>query len=128
MSDFTKLSALVNEQFTVTKVGGFKFKHWNQAAGKMEVSDVQTEGYRKVYQVETDKGLLDLGTGQMGTLLEAVSVNGKADVIGRTFGVKSNGKQGMEIRYFFNAEPLSAAEESQDPEFNNPITMDEIPF
>lgn len=102
MSDFTKLSALVNNNFTVVAVGGFRWKKWDDVSKTMLVSGSYEKDYRKLYQVETDKGMLDMGTGQIGNLLEAVFHDGKADLIGRTFYVKSNGKTGMDIRYYFN--------------------------
>lgn len=38
----------------------------------------------------------------MGNLLEGVMHAGKADILGVTYEVKSNGKSGLEIRYFLN--------------------------
>lgn len=129
MSEFTKLSNLIGDTFTVIKVQGFTYKQWDNVAKKMLSSDVQISGYRKLYQVESDKGLMDLGPQQYGNLLESVSSGGKSDIIGRTFEVKSNGKQGMEIRYYLNPQPLATEEESQDSEdFDQPINLSEIPF
>ena len=108
MADYTKLSNLVNDQFTVTKVNGYTYKKWDNENKKMLMSDQWQEGYRKLYQVETDKGQLDMGPGQLGNLLEAVLTDGKADLNGKAFAVKSNGKTGMDIRYFFN--PVKPAE------------------
>ena len=109
---FTKLSALVGEEILIKTVSGYKFKKWDDATKKMLVSDNYKEGYRKLYQVETDKGLMDLGSGQLGSLLEAVFDKGKADLIGRTFYIKSNGKQGLDIRYYFNPVEPANQEES----------------
>ena len=100
---YTKLSNLVNGEFTVIKAWGFGWKKWNDQANKMEISDTYKEGFRKVYQLDTDKGTIDLGSGQLSSLLEAVYRNGVANLNGRTFTVKSNGKTGMDVRYFFNA-------------------------
>ena len=109
---YTKLSALVGEEILIESVSGYKFKCWNDSTKKFEVSDNYKEGYRKLYQVTTDKGQLDLGTGQLGSLLEAVFDKGKADLIGKTFHVKSNGKSGMDIRYYFN--PVEPTEDWDD--------------
>jgi hypothetical protein len=38
----------------------------------------------------------------MATLLEAVCNKGEADINNKIFEVKSNGKTGIDIRYFFN--------------------------
>lgn len=101
-NQFTKLSQLIDKEFTIESVGGYKFKRWDGDNRKMLTLDHWEEGYRKIYPIETDKGKLDLGTGQIGNLLEAVMWHGESHLIGKTFKVKSNGKTGMEIRYFFN--------------------------
>lgn len=148
MADFTKLSALVDNNFTVQSVNGFRWKKWDEASKTMLVSGSWAEDHRKLYQVETDKGQLDLGTGQLGNLLEAVFHEGKADLIGRTFYVKSNGKSGKEIRYFFNttnpsqtsfvpkdqgaSAPVSsqtaAVELPPVENYDNPVNLEDIPF
>lgn len=106
---YTKLSALIDQDFTVESVMGFVFKKWDDGNKKMLTSDEWQEGYRKLWQVSTDRGLLDLGDGQMGNLLVGVMHGGKADIVGRTFHVKSNGKTGMDIRYYLN--PVKEAQE-----------------
>lgn len=114
---YTKLSALVGSTFTVNQVAEFTFKKWDQTQSKMLVSPSWQEGYRKLYPVTTDKGLMDLGSGQLGSLLEAVFYGGKADLIGNTFKVKSNGKSGMDIRYYFEVTKQtneSVVEQSDD--------------
>jgi len=138
MAEFTKLSELVNGTFTVNKVWGYKWKMWDNEARKMLVSDTWQKDYRKVYSVDTDKGSLDLSASQLGILLEAVVHNGTSDLNGVTFQVKSNGKTGMDIRYFFNAHsrtpkveaPVEPAEKKEVP-FVNPnddIDLDSIPW
>lgn len=102
---FVKLSNLVDDEFTVERVYEPKWKLWSQGESRMLVSESPQKGYRKVYGVVTDKGIIDLGAGQLGNLLEGVAYNGKADIINRTFTVKSNGKTGMEIRYWLNPKP-----------------------
>ena len=116
---FNKLSALVDEQFTVLKVGEYTFKKWDASTGKMMVSVSFEKGYRKIYPVTTDKGLMDIGMGQLGTMLEAVSHEGKADLKDKTFMLKSNGKTGIDIRYFFN--PVKK-------EYDDPVIEVENPF
>jgi hypothetical protein len=130
MSDFVKLSSLVGDRFTVKKVLGYKYKMWNDAEKRMVVSEVKQKGFRKLYQVETDKGLLDLGTGQMGNLLEPVFQDGLADINLRTFEVTSNGETGINIRYYFN--PLPEVSPLQDKELNGnneqEPNWEDIPF
>lgn len=110
---FTKLSALIDENITIESVGGYSYKAWDAQNNKMLVSDTPVKGYRKLWQVVTDKGQLDLGSGQMGNLLEGVMHAGQSNIIGATFSVKSNGKTGMEVRYYLN--PVKTAPpETQD--------------
>jgi hypothetical protein len=131
MTDFTKLSDLVNGTFTVNKVYGYKWKMWDNNEKKMLVSDVWQKDYRKVYQVETDKGTLDMSASQLGVLLENVVKDGQANLNGQTYQVKSNGKTGMDIRYFFNVvrdsepKPEPKLEPSNEPDDFN---IDDIPF
>lgn len=114
--NYTKLSDLVNEEITILSVPSYQFKMWDKTNGRMLVSDTYEKGYRKLYQVVTDKGQLDLGSGQLGNLLEPVFHAGKADIIGVTYSIKSNGKTGLDIRYYFNPVRMEA-----------PITQDELP-
>lgn len=108
---FVKMSDLVNSQFTVDSVGKFVFKKWDNDEKKMLMSETWVQGYNKVYPVNTDKGTVDMNSGKMGEMLESVSRDGQSTIIGRTFNVKSNGKTGMEIRYFLNPERLDTTGE-----------------
>lgn len=102
-TNFNKLSNLIDQDITIESVLGYQYKMWSPTENKMLTSENWQEGYRKLWQVVTDKGQLDLGDGQMGNLLVGVMHAGKADIVGATFHVKSNGKQGMDIRYYLNA-------------------------
>jgi hypothetical protein len=129
MTDFTKLSNLVDDTFKVEKVWGYKWKKWDNEASKMLVSETYQEGFSKKYELDTDKGKLDLGSGQLGSLLEAVFKNGVADLNDKTFEVKSNGKTGMDIRYYFN--PIWNLKEEavqQDAKEETDELFDSIPF
>lgn len=100
--NYTKLSALVGDEFTIEQAGGWTFKKWNTEAKRMETSDTYQEGFRKMYTIDTNKGRMDLGSGQLGSLLEIAYHKGESSLNGKTFTVKSNGKSGIDIRYFFN--------------------------
>jgi len=140
--EYTKLSNLVNGTFTINKMFGYKWKMWDNTEKKMLVSDIWQKDYRKIYGAETDKGILDLSASQMGVLLETVSKNGEANLNGRTFQVKSNGKTGMDIRYFFNAvhdnhnqieKPVETNQAPEKPAVQSDfelgeINLDDIPF
>jgi hypothetical protein len=114
---FTKLSALIDDEFTVQGYLGYRWKMWDDNLKKMQVSDEFVKGYQKKHQFETDKGLLDLGPGQVGNLLEGIlSRDGRAEPIKRTFSVKSNGKTGIDIRYYINPvrKPVEAPKDVVD--------------
>lgn len=125
---YTKLSALVDDTFKVEKVFGYKFKMWDNNERKMLMSDTWVKGYQKKYTLETDKGVLDLSAGQMGNLLEAITQDGRADINGRTFLVKSNGKSGMDIRYFLNVAKEQVAKPDNHEETEVPFNLDDIGF
>lgn len=118
MNDYTSLKKLVGDEFTVEEAYGYKWKKWEPEAKKMLQSDTYEEGFKKVYSVKTDKGVMDLSPSQLGQLLEATYQKGKADINQLTFVVKSNGKDGMDIRYFLNLKRTEPKKESDDlPDF-----------
>lgn len=122
---YTSLGKLVGDKFTVKSVGAYKFKMWDTATKHMVIHDTPHEGFSKKWQVETDKGTLDLGTGQLGNLLESVMKDGVADINGRTFEVRSNGKEKLEVRYFLN--PVKDFEPEPTVTTSEPMPED-IPF
>lgn len=130
---YTKLSELVGKTMTIKSINGYKWKMWSAPDKRMVSKDTYFEGASKKYQVDTDKGLLDLGTGQLGNLLEAVFKDGQADLNGKTFKVESNGKTGMDIRYYFSEvkdfepEP-SETKQEQDDDLKRDDDLGEIPF
>lgn len=146
MQEYVKLGALINQVFTVEKVGQVSYKMWDTTQNKMLVADVPTKGYSKKYRVETDKGILELSSAQLSQLLEGVVKDGVSDINGRSFQVTSNGKTGMEIRYWLNPVTSQPKPQSiQDPEVkakleaarpveivntldDDPIDLSSIPF
>lgn len=136
---YIKLVDLVDNSFTVEKVFYPQYKMWDNDAKRMLISDRWEKGYRKIYGVVTDKGTLDLSSNQIGTMLESVSKGGEAKITGRTFNVKSNGKTGMDIRYYINpvkeerqeSEAWNKAREmfaKKEEEDNNEDILSDIPF
>lgn len=126
---YTKLKDLVDKDFTVEKVWGYKWKMWDNVAKSMLVSDTYVAQHRKVYDVDTDKGKMDISSTQFASMLEGVSSNGEANVVGRTFHVKSNGKTGMEIRYYINpVRDKQPKEWDGKEEEDNSIDIGDIPF
>lgn len=102
-TQYTSLKALTDDSFTVKSVDkDVIYKKWDDAEKKYVTSDGPEKGFSKKYVVQTDKGQLELGIQQFGSLLEATFSDGKADVNNKTFEVKSNGKTGIDVRYFLN--------------------------
>lgn len=124
---YTKLSALVGSSFTVERAYGYTWKKWDQASGRMLSSEDYAEGFKKTYSLDTDKGKLDVGPGQLGNLLESAYNQGRADLIGKTFDVKSNGKTGIDIRYYLNLSKSQSKEEVEEIG-NEPLDIENIPF
>lgn len=125
---FVKLGQLVDDTFTITHARGYTWKKWDNENSKMLMSDEWQEGYQKKYQLDTDKGTLDLGSGQLASLLEAVYKDGKADINGRTFKVKSNGKQGLDIRYYFSAVQTESQGDVVPTDVTNEVDLSAIPW
>ena len=137
---YIKLSDLVNSEFTVLEAYGFKWKMWSPDTKRMLMSDDYIQGYQKKYSLKTDRGSLDLGSGQLSSLLEAVYYKGEANINGKTFAVKSNGKSGMDIRYFFNLKrdakpapmPLKQVQDvaltAEEFDECEPVDISQIPF
>lgn len=125
---YTKLSELVGDQFTIERAYGYQWKMWDTVSKRMLISETYEQGYRKIYSLDTDKGKLDLGSGQLSSLLEAVYKNGAADINGKTFSVKSNGKSGMDIRYYFNLVKDAPVRDTVVEDITDDINLDDIPF
>lgn len=112
---YTKLKDLIDDQFTIVKVNGYNFKQWDNESKRMISEPRYFPGSRKLYTIETDKGVLDLSEHQLGSLFASCQHAGKSDLIGVVVGVKSNGKTGMDIRYYLNPlkmEKVKTEEES----------------
>lgn len=124
--DYVKLSDLVGKTFRVDKVWGYQFQMWDAANKKMLRSDTWQEGYRKTYNLETDQGKLTVSAGQLGQMLEVYVKDGKSDLVGQGISVKSNGKQGMDIRYFFNRGEVQPANDEVAPVPEGDIDMSQV--
>lgn len=107
--NYIKMAELVDKDFTVDRLGLHKFIAWDNANNKYVTEDTWFKGAQKKYPVETDLGTVDMGANHIGAMFEGVQSNGESNIIGATFHVKSNGKTGMDIRYFIN--PVRVAKE-----------------
>lgn len=133
MATFVKLGDLVDKKFTIVKNNGYKWKKWDKEANKMLVSDTPqkfAEGWNKKYTIETDKGIVDLTETQVGKLLTGGLKGNTADLSNLIVELKSNGKAGMDIRYFFNVVGRAEGEVQLDNEegWQEEPNADEIPF
>lgn len=97
---YAKLSEL--ESFTLRSYNGYKWKKWDADNRKMLVSDTYQKEYSKKYSFETEHGTLELGAGQMKSILLEMFDHRKPRLQNLTFNVKTNGETGKDIRYFFN--------------------------
>jgi|TARA_Y100000310_G_C20689413_1_gene821218 hypothetical protein len=118
--EFTSFKKLVNDEFTVVKNNGYKFKKWDVQTSKMLVSESPQQGFRKVFTLETDKGMLDASEAQLGQMLSRVIKGNVADISNVKYKVGSNGKTGMEIRYFIS--PVIENTEQPSPEIEEDIS------
>lgn len=112
------------DQFTIKSIASPHFQKWDKENKQMLKDPGYVEGYKKVWEATTDKGILTLSRDQMGQMLIAFLDNGKCDVVGKTFKVKTNGKEGMEIRYFINGVYDAPSKSEEEPKEDG----SELPF
>lgn len=93
---------LIGTTFHVNDVAKRQFRMWDDSEGKYSFSDTPKKGYSPFWKLTLDDGDWSASGGQYSQLLLACEDGGMADVLGKTFSCESNGKSGMEIRYFFN--------------------------
>jgi hypothetical protein len=110
---YVKLSALVDSEFTINKVNGYKYQAWDAQNNRMISEDDWFKDSKKVYAVDTDKGQLNLSESQLGTIFVKIQHAGQSDVNGCTVAVKSNGKSGIDIRYYLNPQKVQPSQQSE---------------
>lgn len=105
--EYIKLKEL--KRFKILQGFGFKYKRWNDTTKKYESSEewkTPKERWQKKYdyKIMTDNGerYLELSSSQVGQLLELCLIGDTSMLANNYFSVRNNGKQGKEIRYFFN--------------------------
>lgn len=123
---WTKLNALVDKDFTVEKVWGYKWKAYIN--GEFRESDKWEKGYSKKWEVDTETNKVELSQSQIGSMLESVMKNGESNIIGKTFHVKSNGKSGIDIRYFINPVYDKQPDQWESDTEEDKVNVDDIPF
>lgn len=106
---YAKLSELDGKSFTVTKAFGYSFKKWDEASHRMLMetqwrAGLREEGYKKMYGIDTNIGILDISEAQMKNMLETVYKEGVADINGKTFKVKRVVGKNDIPTYYFNVD------------------------
>ena len=100
MAEFIKLSTV--SEFTIVKPIKSYWLRWDDEKKEYERSESYQEGFQQKFQIETDKGIIDFSGSQLGQLFFEGREGLTSDINGKTFEVRTNGKQGKDIRYFLN--------------------------
>lgn len=108
--EYIKLADLSGYRFKVLEMQGYLWKRFNEETKKYETSDKAEPGYQKKYTVliKSDfKGTpedykVEMSASQVGTMLEQCLVGENASIKDTYWNLKTNGKTGIEVRYWFN--------------------------
>lgn len=122
------LKLATTSRFTPKAFLGSKYKKFDD--GKWLQSNTPAFGFRQMFAFETEDGILELGSGQLGNMLsQCMDFDGSASIIDKTFTVASNGKEGTEKRYFIDR-VLGQVASVHTPtiEEKTPVNPDDIPF
>lgn len=121
---YAKLSE-VGEFTIINPIKSF-WQKYNEADNTFEKKDDYFEGATQKFQIDTTAGRIDFSKNQLEQMFFGARVGLTSDINGKSFWVKTNGKQGKEIRYFINIK--KAGTESASPTEALPtIQMDELP-
>ena len=114
--DFKKVGELVGSEITIRSFDSVEYVLFQQGEKPLKSATPQ-KGYKKVVKLVIYAGqeyMVGFSGGQVSQMMEAAMQGLKADLTDKTFAIKSNGKSGMDIRYFFNLikeeEPFTAAD------------------
>jgi hypothetical protein len=111
---YVKMADLVDNEFTVESVGLAKYVAWDNDNKRFLTEDNWFKGASKKYPITTNLGTVDMSATNVGNMFEGVQHAGQSNIVGATFNVKSNGKTGMEIRYFINPVKSSSQQSGYD--------------
>lgn len=112
-------------EFTILKpVKSYWFK-WDAANKKALKSEKWEAGYTQKFDIDTDMGIISFSRDQLQQMFFAARKGLTSDINHKRFGVKTNGKQGIEVRYFLNLIPQE--EEIQvDNQVDNSIPLEDL--
>ena len=92
--------------FTIKTYKGKNWVFWNATEKKMLKSETWIKDYKAQYQFELDNGdVLSLSKDQVGQMLVNCLETGKA-LSGASFEAKTNGKTGLDTRWYINLNNL----------------------
>jgi len=91
---------LVGKSFHIQDVSPRQFRMWSE--NKFVYSDTPKKSYQAFWKITLDQGSWSASGGQYSQILLAAEKEGMSDVLDKTFYCESNGKTGMDIRYFFD--------------------------
>lgn len=121
MPNYTYLKNTPN--FTIKSYKGKNFVFWNATEKKMLKSETWIKDYKAQYQFELDNGdILSLSKDQTGQMMVNALEVGKP-LAGLSFEAKTNGKTGLDTRWFINLSkaspsPISSPKKSLADELN----------
>lgn len=87
------------------------YSRWDEELKKYENVDVPTKGYSAKYIFECEDFLVSLSSSQFGQMLEACWMEDCSIPVGKIFRVNTNGKTGIEIRYYINLDYQTVTDE-----------------
>jgi len=99
MKEFKKLLDGMN--FTLKSYNKKIFSRFNKETNKFETSPTWIKGYQPKYIFEAEDCMLSLSKDQLGQILVGCFEE-KNDWKDTKFYVKTNGKTGLEVRYYIN--------------------------
>ena len=112
MNTYVKLSAV--KEFLLESIEGYSWFMLDATINKPQKSQEWFEGASKTWNLITDKGNMTVSQGQMSQMLVAAFDGQISEPVGKTFTVKTNGKEGKDRRYFINLKKTEAKEEQVD--------------
>lgn len=117
-TNYVKLSGVT--EFLLEELVGTQYFKWDQVTNKPQRSQEWFEGGKKQYVLNTDKGQMTVSQGQFSQILLAAFDGATSEPVGKTFTVKTNGKSGLDLRYFIDLKKGQAPVEE--------VNMESIPF
>jgi hypothetical protein len=101
-NSYVNTKDLVGKDFHIVAVAPRQYRTWDAVEGKFKYSDTPKKGYQAFWKITLDNGTWSASGGQYSQILLAAESEGMSDVMDKDFNCQSNGKTGMDVRYFMN--------------------------